>query len=380
MRTTNFLALAWVLSVGLTAYGEDGQWSVRQSLDAGVRLVGRWDVGESQARCQWPATGLELRFEGKQLSIALEDSGSGEPHAVEGFQSNYLDVIVEGMPRRVLRLEPGVTSYPIVDAPSGFSGMVLLFKRTESNVGAIGWHGFQSDPSGRLAALPTPPARIDFYGDSDACGYGVEAKDEQVPYCPATENAEKSFAVQAMLRLGYDLHLIAASGWGIARGYGGESELAIPRVARRVFIDEPTPEADRKTPPDVIVVCLGDNDFHQGDPGQAFDDAYHAFVKMLHDDAPRAKIFLCVGTSMSDQPEKPNRTRLTQTIDSIAAAINPARGTAVVHRIDIKPYDSAEGYGADWHTSAAGHQRIGSEIASAIAACLEKGSRAEGER
>jgi hypothetical protein len=333
------------------------------AIKSGVRLVGRWKVEEDQARCQWPSCGLEFHFEGTELEISLEDSASGAPHEVAGFQSNYVDIVVEGFPRRVLQLKNGKHRYEIFRSTEVKRRLIMIWKRTESSVGWIAFHGLHKNRDGVITPLKVPAKRMGVYGDSDACGYGVEVDDRHAHFAPATENAEKAFAVEAIKALDFDLQLIAASGWGIMRGYGGEPELAIPRVARRVFIDSESPLSETKPPPDLIVVMLGDNDFHLGDPGKAFDEAYRSFVDQLRSDYPLARIILCVGTSMVDKPEKAARTRLTQVIDSIATHHNakePSRPT--VYRLDITPYQESEGYGADWHTSAAGHRRIAKEI------------------
>jgi hypothetical protein len=352
--------------------GGDRDLSARESIDAGVRCVGRWDLSNPVAGCQWPSCGLEFRFEGSKLQIILEDTALGEPHPVSGFQSNYIDVVVEGMPRRSLRLEPGVHRYTIVDESKPSDRGVMIWKRTESFVGVLKWHGLGLDPSGRISTSPAPSKRMDFYGDSDSCGYGVEVHDRNIHFSPESENAEKAFPVEAIKILGFDLHLIAASGWGIGRGYGGESEYSIPKVANRIFIDDATSVA-KSPPPDVIVIQLGSNDFEMGDPGDAFDNDYLDFVRKLHHDARNARIFLCVGASMLDVPQKQVRTRITSVIDRIIVAVHLESGrNDLVHRIDIQPYLEEEGYGADWHTSEKAHKRIGREIATAIRNALEK--------
>jgi lysophospholipase L1-like esterase len=343
----------------------------KAACQAGVRLVGRWEIEPTQANCQWPGTGLEFIFKGQILEITLGDSGSGTPHEIAGFQSNYLDVVIEGRERVFLRLEPGVKTYRIVDEDSPDSRLVMIWKRTESSVGKLSFYGIGIDQKATIDFATHPKGTMDFYGDSDACGYGVEVLDRNQHFAPATENAEKAFAVVAIKKLGFDLRLIAASGWGICRGYGGETDFSIPRVAERVFIDQPTPLCDNKPPADVIVVLLGDNDFNKGDPGELFDRSYLQFAESLHHRTPKAKIFLCVGSSLRDKPECAVRSRVSRAIDDILSKLNADHPTPIAFKIDLNTYHEDEGFGADWHTSHQGHERIGNEIANAIRQALD---------
>jgi hypothetical protein len=344
--------------------------NLQEAIDAGIRLVGRWQLGASKATCQWPSTGMEFRFNGKLLEITLEDSAPGTKHEVTGFQSNYVDIAVEGKPRVALRLEPGVKTYRVIDESESRNRLVMVWKRTESSVGKVSFHGVAMDAQASIIRTPLPKGLMDFYGNSDACGYGVEVSDRNQHFAPATENAEKAFAVVAIKKLGFDVRLIAASGWGISRGYGGEKELSIPLVANRVFIEDADLKCDNVPPADVIVVMLGDNDFHLGDPGTDFDQAYERFAMTLHKRTPNAKMLLCIGTSLKDEPNKPERTRVTQAIESIVSKLNSGRPALIAYKLEISPYREEEGYGADWHTSEKAHERIGNEIAEAVSKAL----------
>ncbi len=311
--------------------------------------VGTALLAESRLTFQWPSSGFDTRFKGTSLILDIEDSASGEEHPAGGPQSNTLEVRIDMGPSRKVTLKPGRSRITLAENLSDGHHMAFIRKRTESHVGIVTLHGLES--IGGTIEKPAPASRrLTVYGDSNSCGYGAEAPSRNIKYSPATQNSEAAFPALAAKALGLELNLIAASGWGIMRGYGGDATSAIPRVWQRVLIDQEAPLSSGPQPAGILVI-LGDNDFAQGDPGSAFDDAYLAFVKKLRAKHPLSPIILCTSSFM--QGSSPS-SRVGKAIDGVVAALNDPK----VSRLNLPPYQEGWGYGADWHSSLEGHRRI----------------------
>jgi lysophospholipase L1-like esterase len=330
-----------------------------------AHLRGRWLWAEDGGRFQWPSAGLTLRFSGPALHLRVDDEAPGGAHAVAGENSNSLAIRVNGgeWQRHDLRPEP----MEIEIKGAGAETTVEIRKRTEGSVGAVRWTAVGLPPGVRLLPPPEAPPELHVYGDSNSCGYGVEAAGREVRFSPSTQNSEAAFAALAAEQLGLELSLVAASGWGVMRGYGGEEQFNIPRVAGRALLRDEENQPGLRRAPSVIAVVLGSNDFAQGDPGPRFDDAYLAFARRLAADHPGVPILLCVSASMSDSPQKQTRTRVSEVIDRAVSALG---GQA--KRFDFPRYSPDWGWGADWHFSAKGQEELAKLFAEAVAESMSR--------
>lgn len=319
--------------------------------------VGRWGAGQDEGKFQWPGSGFQIRFEGKECSAVLIDSASGSAHSFKGKNSNSLAIRVDGGEWRKLELKPGQNRYVLADSLPDTEHSLEVYKRTESSVGWVKLVGLDvvgSEPKWMKSA--GFKGSIEIFGDSNSCGYGLEESSRDDHYSPSTQNSVEAFAFSSAMDLGYEPSLICASGWGIMRGYGGQPETNIPRVFDRNLIDEEsTSEAQNLK---AMVVILGDNDFAKGDPGEKFDNAYRAFVNKLLARSGEAKIVLCVSSPMYDSDGRKARTRVSKLIDSIISETRDKR----LFKFEFPRYQAEWGYGADWHVSREATQHLRSAL------------------
>lgn len=289
-----------------------------------------------------------VRFSGSHLTADIEDSASDEASPNGGTISNSIEVRVDGGPGRAITLKPGRSLIKLADGLKKGLHIVSVSKRTESHVGVISLHGLEA-PGG----IQNPPAkgrRLTVFGDSNSCGYGAEAASREVRYSPSTQNSEAAFPAITARALGLELNLIAASGWGIMRGYGGDKAHSIPSVWDRVYLDKAAPSAGGPESAAVLVI-LGDNDFAQGDPGPDFESAYLAFVKQIRKKNRSCPVLLCTSSFMQGGGPK---KKVGETIDRVIATLKDPQ----IFRVNLPAYQEAWGYGADWHISLGGHRRV----------------------
>lgn len=298
-----------------------------------------------------PGVYFEGRFESTGVSVAVES-------ATEHFR-----VLVDGIERARL-IAPGTARVVVEGLPPG-PHVVRLEKVTESQQGGGRFLGFRTAGGGR--ALPPAPRarRIEFVGDSYTVGYGNAAHGRTCSRQEVhdTTDTGRAFGPLLAARVGADYRVVAYSGFGVVRNYGGAAaELSLPGIYDRVIPGEPAalPEDDGWRP-QLIVIALGTNDFstplHAGE--RWADDAalradwrarYVAFVRMLRSRRPQAR-FLLLGHE-SFYPE----------VVQVAAELN--RGPA--RPVETRVYGGLELTGCDWHPSLADHRALADLVGAAI--------------
>lgn len=313
-----------------------------------LQPVGTVEAARGRIAFQWPSSGFLVRFSGGSLTADIEDTASGEASPNGGTVSNSIEVRVDGGPGKAVTLRSGRNRIRLAEGLKEGPHILSALKRTESHVGAITLHGLAAP--GGIQKPPAKGRRLTVYGDSNSCGYGAEAASREIRYSPSTQNSEAAFPAITARALGLELNLIAASGWGIMRGYGGDKAHSIPSVWDRIFIEKASPPASGPESAAVLVI-LGDNDFAQGDPGSEFGSAYLAFVKSIRKKNASCPILLCTSSFMQGAGPK---KKVGETIDRVIAALGDSR----ILRFDLPAYQPSWGYGADWHISLGGHRKV----------------------
>lgn len=213
------------------------------------------------------------------------------------------------------------------------------------------------------ARRPRGP-RIEFIGNSITCGYGSEATDPHTHFSYDTEDHTLSYAYLTARKLDADFNIVARSGIGIYRSYGGPREgtpeQTMPGEYDRTLLYQPQPLWNHASfHPDIICLNLGTNDtsLDNYDIG-LFETHAREFVAKLRRLHPGARIVLLTGSMLHGQALADVRSAL----DAVAAdpEINP--GGAYVVRFDMSEQTGALGYGADYHPSALQHRKMSSEL------------------
>jgi hypothetical protein len=88
--------------------------------------------------------------------------------------SNDYDAFIDGVPGQVIATG-SAGQYTVAGLGSGTHALQLV-KRTEASYGIATFHGFVLDAGAALLPpSPAPSRRMEFVGDSLACGYGDES-------------------------------------------------------------------------------------------------------------------------------------------------------------------------------------------------------------
>lgn len=322
-----------------------------------VHTVSRVKEAGNAVQFTWPGTYFEGRFRGTGVGLALNDS------------NNDYSVQVDGATVATL-VTPGQTTHWVRGLANG-EHTVRLAKRTESPWAAGEFSGLVADTGGAILAKPTRRTRqIEFIGDSWTAGYGDMST---VRDCNSTggvnrnSNADVAFGAQAAKGLNADYQVIAWSGKGMVRNYGGQDNASnfptgyYDKDLQALYNASvwPVPSTWR---PQVVVIGLGINDFSTaltaGEKWTTVDalaadyrTAYQAFLTKL-----RSRY----GAATQIVLTYPDLSYMTTAFADSVKQIVKARNDAGDARVSSLYYDNnalgLDLLGCDWHPSQRDHQ------------------------
>ncbi len=297
-----------------------------------IYRVGRF---EPEDRFSWSATRFSLRFTGTFISARLEQLT--QPSSPEGDgQPVRFRFDLDGSHYELFAEPDQLIDFIQRNLPDGEHHLTIL-RESEALVGQTRLVGLDLAHEGRV--LPrdrAPKHRLEFIGDSNTVGYGIEGH-EPCRFSSATELISAAFPYLVSTALEADFTVVAWSGHGVVRNYANRNEPLLPAQWT------PGPTA-----PDVVLISLGSNDFWKGDPGEAlFVEGYKAFVAKIRAAYPKADVYGIIGWSSSDERRALMRRYLEQ-VD--------------VKLIELPMPRVEDGHGCVQHPSVKTHRRVADEI------------------
>jgi len=322
-----------------------------------ITPLGRTLLGDSTTmQWAWSGSGARLSFQGTTVSARLQARGTVYRVLVDGKETKVLDLS-----------DSSDTVHVLASGLASGSHEVVLRVRTEMSQGTSTFHGFEIDG----AALPpaaAPARRIEFYGNSITCGYGILDSVNTNSFKAITEDEGMTYAAHASDSLGAERRTVCWSGRGVFRNLGKDTvNPTIPKLFAQILPWDAQHLWDfSRWTPDAVVIDLGTNDYNPDNPDSTrFEKAFSDFVDSLHAKYPAAKVVLLDGPMFSDTyPVGTNSlSHVRHRLDNVVAAAK-ARGIAASH-VSLSP-QGALGYGADWHPSRAQGRLNGKELADAL--------------
>ena len=316
-----------------------------------IRYVGRFTKDDKGPRCGWPASMVEIKFEGTDLQVKFKDEGR-----------DFWQVILDGKPANILQLDKKQTVYPVVSGLPMQEHTVQLVKRTEAMVGTTQFLGFLANSRVKLLSITPPPHKMEVIGDSISCGFGNEATGKDIPFSPTTENAYLAYGAVAARALHADYICTAWSGKKLW------PDNSIIPLYDSILPKEPeaTPWDFASWTPDVVVINLATNDFGPRNPEEAgWTKAYIDFIGKIRKNYPSAHIYCMIGPMLTDLPA--DRKPLTTVRGYIQKVLEAFKDDPKIHSFDSGPQDGeSNGWGAQSHPSVKTDQIIGEKLAEVI--------------
>jgi hypothetical protein len=287
-----FLALFQLVSVLIT--GQEMHFF--KSSHPYFQYTGRIDFSDPDKPRFWSSgVYIEAKFKGRNCKIILNDE------VLYGSYHNYVEVIVDHEKPIRLKTSSKTDTIDVVSilgkTLSDKTHSLLICKNTEDGIGYLEFIGLTCQ---KLLPVTAKPARkIEFIGNSITCGMGSDVS--EIP-CEKGEwfdqhNAYMSYGMITARALNAQVHLTSVSGIGLIHSCCNLT-ITMPTVFDNMDLRNGLKKWDfRNYQPDVVTVCLGQNDHLQD--STKFCSAYCVFIERLREDYPRGKI-ICLTSPMAD--------------------------------------------------------------------------------
>lgn len=342
------LAFSLIGLSSITACNTDANLSLSPS-DPDILYMGRTVVDDSLGVLfNYPGVTAMFNFEGRGLEMSAKPG------------SRFFMVTIDDDKPFKIDFNDSISTILLADSLAAGPHSARIVYAVEGHELQPAIRGFEIlGPGARILPAPErPELKIEFIGNSITCGYGLEADSAQVHFAFDNENHILSYAYLTARELDADFNVVARSGIGMYRSYGGDRMGTpgnrMPDVYDRTLYYDPDSEWDHsRFEPDIICINLGTNDTSLNDfEISLFEEYYNRFVDHLRQLHPNAKIVLTVGPMLTGELLE----TMTAAHDRIAADCDN------VYRFDYTPCDGSLGYGADWHPSRRQARLMASEL------------------
>jgi lysophospholipase L1-like esterase len=353
------ILLTLLLGAAISTYASTTlplQGTVVLPTDANIQYVGRISfTNPERPRFTFPGTQIIARFTGTSVRLwakpksgyfmAQVDGAAPFKVALTGEKDSVVNVAA-ALPEgdHLLRLMYIIEGY---DLKPDFRGLVL-------------------DEGARL--LPPPPLperRIEFIGNSITCGYGNESIVANDPFEYETENHYITYAQQTARALQAQAYVVARSGIGVYRSYGGPKEGTPENVMTTEYeytnlYDHSEQWDFSRYQPHVVCINLGTNDLSTNNYDvRRLKAAYQKFLRQVRGHYPEAKIVYLCGSMLNGK----ELDIAKKTLDDVVAEAK-RKGDSQVYRFDFTPQTGSLGFGASWHPSQEQHRKMAAELTS----------------
>lgn len=267
--------------------------------DAHLTYQGRIPKTLDAAVLCWSGNSVAIHFKGTSLAAVIKEADT----------ANYYVLIVDHQLKQKLHFDTEKKSYTLVNNLPAGEHEVELFKITEWAKGKTFFYGFELNKDEKvLPPKPLPNRKMEFYGNSITCAYGVDAllHDSPLGYF---ENNYESYAAITARHFNTQYSCISKSGIGIMLSW---FPLIMPEMYDRT---DPTDSSSKwdfsKYTPDLVVINLFQNDswlvnkpehpefkhrFGTQKPSEDFIiKSYQDFVKAIRSKYPDAQIICMLG-------------------------------------------------------------------------------------
>ena len=328
--------------------------TVIKPTDKNIQYVGRicFDNPE-RPRFTYPGTQINARFTGTSLKLWAKPRS--------GF---FMAQIDDAEPFKVSFMGERDSVVTIATAlPQGCHTLRLMYVIEGYDL-KPDFRGFVLDSGAQLLPPPALPERtIEFIGNSITCGYGNEAIVPSDHFEYETENHYLTYAQLTCRALGARAHVVARSGIGVYRSYGGPKTGTPENVMTTEY--EYTNLYDRserwdfsRYQPQLVCINLGTNDLSTNNYDVSLlKAAYKKFLQQVRSHNPKAKIVYLCGSMLGGKELDIARQTLNEVVDEAHK-----QGDNEVYRFDFTPSNGSLKYGADWHPSLWQHQLMASEL------------------
>ncbi len=251
-------------------------------------VLGRCAYDETGAlELSWSLAGFAVRFIGERAIVHFRADYALDVAA-------YLKVEIDGREGK----------YGIIDGREkivldglGEGEHMLVVRRASAGELPVKVSAFEI--MGAVCEILPPPEmpklKMQFFGDSITCGFGVLADSATTPYSTSDEDATKTYAYLTAKSLGADIRVCAISGQGIVCNCAGEHGTLFSEFYAYETRNGKQPHDFKSWVPDIVVINGGTNDNGGGASEEAFEAGARDFIARVRAAYPAAHIFWMYG-------------------------------------------------------------------------------------
>lgn len=330
------------------------QGTVIKPTNPDIQYVGRicFDNPE-RPRFTFPGTQINACFTGTSLKLWVKPKSGYFMAQID--QAAPFKVAVMGERDSVVTLATAL--------PQGSHQLRLMYV-VEGYELKPDFRGLILDEGARLLPPPALPQRtIEFIGNSITCGYGNESVMAPDPFEYETENHYLTYAQLTCRALDAYAHVVARSGIGVYRSYGGPKEGTPDNVMTTEYeytnlYDHSERWDFNRFQPQLVCINLGTNDLSTNNYDTTLlKAAYQRFLKQVRSHNPKAKIVFLCGSMLNGKELDIARNILNEVTEEAHK-----KGDKEVYRFDFTPQRGDLGFGASWHPSLKQHEKMAAEL------------------
>ena|SRR5258705_732991 len=314
-----------------------------------IQYIGRIDFTNPKLPRFWqPGVYINIKIKGPSCKIILNDE------VLWGKNHNYLELVINGKEKRLQTKAARDTLS--LDNLTADINTISFYKNTEANIGYLELVGVMCE---ELLPPPSSPDRkIEFIGNSITCGAGSDLS--EIPCGKGVwqdqHNAYMSYGPVTARALNAQYHLSAVSGIGLMHSCCNMN-IIMPPVFDKVSMRNDTIRWNfEKYQPDVVTICLGQNDGIQD--STTFADNYISFIKQLRGYYPGAML-ICLTSPMANASLAAFMKKL---LNAVVSRLNALGDKKLTSYFFSKQFHN----GCDGHPDLAEHQVIANELTTFI--------------
>ena len=323
-----------------------------------IRYSGRIDFANPQnPKLSGAGACFELKFTGNSCDVFLRDQ-----NLYNNF--NYFAIVVDDNYLGRIKMEKNKTKYQIAENLKDTVHKLLVCKATEAQIGYVEFLGVLCNKI--LPSENSMTRKIEFIGNSITCGMGLDISG--LP-CDSGEwydqhNAYLAYGPLVARKLNADWLLSSVSGIGITRSWNSPGP-TMPQVYQDTYLstDSTSLWDNRRYIPDMVSICLGQNDFSKGNGSYdrpALDSArfvneYIRFAGRIRNHYPYAQI-CCLTSPMLDEKES---VTMSNYLSAVITYMKEVKNDNMIHMFCFsRSYVS----GCSSHPGKEDHEKMAEEL------------------
>lgn len=257
-----------------------------------IQYTGRFDFTNVKKPKFWAAgTYIKAKYKGDSCTFLLADN------YLYGKYNNYIEVVIDDTILKRIQTKPGKSTYTFGRELAYGKHTIVICKNTESNIGYLEFSGLRVHKL--LRPDDKPGRKIEFIGNSITCGTGSDISGTA---CGTHEwfdqhNAYLSYGPLTARALNAQWYLSSVSGIGLVHSCCGMKITMYDVYGNIGFNQAPVSWDFNRYIPDVVTICLGQNDGIQDSAD--FCHAYIDLIEEVRSHYPAATI-ICLSSPMAD--------------------------------------------------------------------------------